>query len=773
MSLIWRKRVFFLLLPLLVAAAVLGTRFRVDLSSFILAGDNLEQGLLATEMQSGSFSRRYVLSITGVAEKPLPRDFVERFISELQTVDGVTDVWKPEQGQVEIDAIVGFYTHHASRIYSLQPEKDAAQMFAAEALHQRAHRLRELLLSPQSSRVKRIALADPLLLTVDAFSGFGERMQSSRSDHRGYQNLLLETRVSGMDAEQQERIAASIRDRFDALNRDVGDTLRLQMTGVPVYAMATRRLIRGDIVLVSILSTLALGGLFLGLFRSFRVLMSVACLLAAVIATAIVITNSVFGSIHGMTIAIGTTLIGICIDYPIHALVHGAGSAGSGREAVIARIFPSMLLGGITTATGYSALGFSGYPGFQQISVYASVGIVTALLLTRYVLPALTGEQAGREVKIPGVAAWVRCCDRFRRPLLGLVAVALVLSVYGIFSLHWIDDLQQLTPELDSIKENDRMIRSRMVSIEPGRFVLVSGENTQQTLRRAEQVYPVLNELRRDGKLEAYYGLYPWLVSQQLQRRNQLMLKNLITAETLDHWNNALASTGLSVERLGRLDYPAGSTLDPEQVRATPAGRLVGDQIVETGSGTLAMIWIAGHDPDSMRAALSALDGVQYFSQRDLLNRIMIEYRDRALAMLLVGLAVIVGFLLLRYRSPGQTLQTLGPALLSATLILGIWSLTGQPLSFLHLVGFVLAVAICVDYGIFYSENRAGDQALTYHAIAASMLTSALAFGSLASADTSSLRVLAAMVSLGVILGFLLCPLLIRTGTGDGPVSGP
>jgi len=114
-----------------------------------------------------------------------------------------------------------------------------------------------------------------------------------------------------------------------------------------------------------------------------------------------------------------------------------------------------------------------------------------------------------------------------------------------------------------------------------------------------------------------------------------------------------------------------------------------------------------------------------------------------------------------RYKSLFMTLQTLAPAFLAALLILGLWAWTGEEISFLHLIGFLLAVAICVDYGIFYQENRSGDLSLTYHAVAVSMMTSALVFSCLFFAQTSTLQILAKVVSCGVLLGFLLCPLLI------------
>jgi predicted exporter len=84
------------------------------------------------------------------------------------------------------------------------------------------------------------------------------------------------------------------------------------------------------------------------------------------------------------------------------------------------------------------------------------------------------------------------------------------------------------------------------------------------------------------------------------------------------------------------------------------------------------------------------------------------DYQQRAEITLLVGLALITCLLWLRYKSIVTTLQTLAAAFLAALMILALWAWTGEAISFLHLVGFLLAVAICVDYGIFYQENRSG-----------------------------------------------------------------
>jgi predicted exporter len=217
----------------------------------------------------------------------------------------------------------------------------------------------------------------------------------------------------------------------------------------------------------------------------------------------------------------------------------------------------------------------------------------------------------------------------------------------------------------------------------------------------------------------------------------------------------------LSVEHLGTLNYTAEKPLSLEQVLATPIAHLLDNQIIKNGKQALVIIWLAEHKPEALQAAFAKDSQVQYVSQRDMLNQMAVEYQGKAQAMLLLGMLAILLLLTLRYKDLWKALETLAPAFLSAVTVLSLCSIFGVAISFLHLVGFLLIVSICVDYGIFYQENRGGDLRLTYQAMAASMMTSALAFGCLIIADTTVLKILAQVVASGVLLGFLLCPILI------------
>jgi predicted exporter len=416
---------------------------------------------------------------------------------------------------------------------------------------------------------------------------------------------------------------------------------------------------------------------------------------------------------------------------------------------------------------GYGALGISGYPGFQQVAVYAASGILISLMLTRFVLPGLVSANKQCVLAIPFVTQWLSVCQRYRTFLLILLLIVLSLSFFNLKSLHWMQDMQQLTPELDYLKQQDRQIRARMTSIEPGRFVMVTGKNIEATLQHAESAYKVLDALKQQGVLTDYYGLYPWLLSAQRQQINHSLLQDYLTEENLVLWRGALKNQGLSIAKLGHFDYTNKDILSLQDVLLTPLKRIVDSRIIVGEQQTIMMIWLAEHKPGALKQALSELEHVQYFSQREMLNHMTQDYTERAKVLLSAGLALIVLLLLWRYKSLAQTMQTLLPSILSAFIIISVWSISGAAISFLHLVGFLLVVAVCVDYGIFYRENRGGNRQLTYQAMAASMLTSALAFASLMTAESTLLTILSSVVTFGVILGFILCPLIIGSENGN------
>jgi predicted exporter len=764
-SFVWRKRWFLLTLPLLLALTGWQVKVETDLNAFFTATDDADSKLLSGLLQSGELSRRYLLVVEAENSQPASAlsaaEFSAKLIQQLATLDGVEQAWPANQPPREwIDAVASYAPHHAN-LFSLTPEQDGQQLFDPAKLDARADALKQALLSPQGGFVKAVAKQDPLLLSLNGFKGLQSQFEHQSQLDASGGALILQSRPAALDSDAQARLQAAIRASFDSLNQQFGNSFRLSMAGVPVFSVAAHSEISQDVTLVSVVSSVAVALVFLLLFRSFAALHWVMMVQAASFVVGTLAVALCFEQVHSLTLALGASLIGICTDYPIHVMVHCAKHRNTPLAAA-RLLWPSLLMGGLTTVIGYGALGYTGFPGFEQIAVFALASIVASLGLTRWVLPALLANSEIHAAHIPGIAAWVAFCGRHRRLLWTVFGAAMIASALCLPQLRWMDDLQKLAMDMSLLKQQDQQVRAHFASIEPGRFVLIQADDLETALQRSEAAERRLKQLQQEGVIGEYHGLFPWLVSQQLQAENAKIYDQGVTPQFQQAWQTSLSHNALSVEKLGNLTR-SPTVLDDQAILNSPVRHIVSGQIVTSENGVLLTLWLGEHDPTKLTAGLAGLEGTRYFSQKDQLNRMAAQYRDRSLLMLAIGIAVMSLFIWLQQRSIAKVLLTLLPSLASVLLIFATWSLMGEEVSFLHVIGLLLSVSLCVDYGIFFMDNRGQDSDITYHAIASSTLTTLASFGALGLGKTPTLPILALSVSLGVTLGFLLCPILIRS----------
>lgn len=769
MPFVWRKRLFIVLLPLLLALTGWQIRVETDLNAFFTATDDEDSRLLSGLLESGELSRRYLLVVEkaadaggGQSQSPLTTaEFASQLVGQLAELDGVEQVWPASDPPQEwLDAMLGYAPYHA-RLFSLNPELDASRLFDWEQLAVKADGLKQTLLAPQGGFVKTIAKQDPLLLSLNGFKDLQGQFALQAKLNGDGGALILQSRPPALDSEAHARLQEAIHARFDALNAAEGSGFKLAMAGVPVFSVAAHSEISQDVTLVSVVSSVLVALVFLMLFHSFTALHWVMMVQGASFVAGTLATALAFPHVHSLTLALGASLIGISSDYPMHVMVHCAKHRHTPLSAA-KLLWPSLLMGGLTTVVGYGALGMTGFPGFEQIAVFSFASVAASLLLTRWVLPALLENSSLHAAHLPGIAAWVEFCARHRKALLGLFAVASLWAVSELPNIRWMDDMQKLAIDMDAMKRQDAEVRAHFSSVEPGRFVLIEADNLETALQRSEAAERRLQDLKRAGVVSEYHGLFPWLASEALQARNAKVYTESVTPEFRESWRAALAKAQLSVEKLGKLPVPAAEPLLPDAVLKTPVRHILAGQMIAGRKGVILSLWLGDHDPVKLAEGLSGLEGVRYFSQKDQLDHLARQYRDRSLEMLAIGIAVMALFIGYQQRDVRKVILTLLPTVASGLFIFAAWAVMGEEVSFLHVIGLLLSVSLCVDYGIFFMENRGQDTDITYHAIASSTLTTLASFGALALGKTPTLPILALSVSLGVTLGFLLCPLLIR-----------
>ncbi|HEU0067843.1 MAG TPA: MMPL family transporter, partial [Nitrospiraceae bacterium] len=355
-----------------------------ELSDLLPEGTTATQRLLLTQVRSGLAARLMLLAIEGSHPDELARlskGLGEglREHSQIDFVGNGTQSLSPEERQVLF------------RSRYLLSRTAAADTFSADSLHVTLEQRLDDLRSPLAPMMKEYIPTDPtgeFLGILQSWSGWeapvthrGVWMSADR--HRAL--LVVETKAAGFDADAQEVIQQDIRASFQRVLNGSSSSARLLMSGPGVFTVEIQRTIERE---VWWLSTVAATLVFLLLYASYRsvtlVLLSLIPLSSGILA-GMVAVNSWFGFVHGITLGFGITLLGVVDDYPIHLFSHL--SRRETAQATMRAIWPTMRLGVLTTAIGFSALLLAGFPALAQLGLFALAGLGTAALVTRWVLP--------------------------------------------------------------------------------------------------------------------------------------------------------------------------------------------------------------------------------------------------------------------------------------------------------------------------------------------------------------------------------------------------
>jgi predicted exporter len=767
---------------LVIMAVFVGLRLELtsEITHFLAAGDDARLAKLSRQLAESELTKTTILVIDSEAGEP-PIAAAKAMAQTLAADDEVAWV---RSGWVEDNNQAIYDLYYPRRVYFSSDDPAAlAEALSDAGLAAAGQRLQDQLRLPTAALVKNIAPEDPLLL----YPALLERLEGARAgslavvdgqlvSESGAAVIVFASVHSPFQAVHQGPLQARIEARFAELAASPehgAERLSLRQSGVGRFALKAEADIRGDIQRISILSTLGVLALFLALFRSPRAIVLAMVPLAAGVLTATAISLLAFGRIHGLTLAFGASLIGICIDYPVHLFSHHAlephpdGAIGTAR-----RIRPGLLLGAGTTVAGFVGLGWTSFPGVREIAVFAAVGVLAALLASLWMLPPLMAAHP-RPVALQQAlaAASARLLARMqarRGPLLILPVLAVVLIAAAIPKLEFEDDVAALTETDAELLAEDEGVRALVSRMDSGRMIVAIAADEEQALAKNDQVYGRLHAARAAGELEDFASLHDLLWSADLQRRNLAAYGEPASfGERLDaafaqakFRPGVFAPFTAELERLAAGDGAAPLTY--ADVADSPLAEAASAMRVELDDGQIAILSLTRevHDLAALAARIADLDDVHLFDQKALMAELYGRHRSQTLELVAVGLLAVLAMIGLRYRAIGPTLAAFVPALLAAGTAVAILVLLGFALNLLHVVSLLLVLSMGVDYGVFLAESREHPEqvAATVSSLLACCLSTVFAFGLLAMSSNPALRAIGLTTGLGVLASLVLAP---------------
>jgi predicted exporter len=752
------------LLMLVVSGVLIAqARFTADLSAFLPVSPDPQQRLLIEQLQSGVAARTLMIGIEG--GDATQRAEASRTLAAALRASGLFEqVQNGDRADWRSSADL-LLIHRYQLSSAVGPER-----FRSNGLHDAIEDTLALLGTTAGAAVKPLLYRDPTgevqRIVQELIPANAPRSENgvwvSRRAPRAL--LLLTTHASGADMDGQAGAIAEVRRAFAP---QAANGLILRMSGPGVFGVETRERIEHEATLLSIVGAVVIGGLLVGAFASLRALAAAMLPAATGIGAGIAAVSFVFGTVHGITLAFGSTLIGEAVDYAIYYLIQ---ARSGGWRRWLSDSWPTVRLGLLTSVCGFAALLFSGFPGLEQLGVFSIAGLVAAALATRYVLPTVMPEgSAGHGLRrclarFAGLA--VQTLPRARRPLLALGAGTLLLLVPGWNHL-WRGDLATLSPVPQPAQALDAVLRADLGASDARTLVVANGADLEAALRAAEAAASRLDSLVREGDIAGYDTPTRLLPSLATQRERQASLPDAKTLRA--SLEEATRDSPLKASRLQPFidDVQAARHAEPilrAQLEMTALKPLVDALLFERSAGgwsALVPLQPGAHPIDAarVRAALQGLPhDVLVIDIKHELDSLYSRYLREALAASLAGALAVVAVIGVQLRSWRRALAVCGPLLLAVLFTLGGLAAVGVPLGILHLVGLLLVVAVGSNYGLFFDNWRhtGAANADTLASLVLANLTTAVAFGLIALSDIPALSAIGRVVAPGALLALLL-----------------
>lgn len=578
--------------------------------------------------------------------------------------------------------------------------------------------------------------------------------------HRFWALVLTDLQDERLQLDKLETLSGSVDSANEQVKAAGGELL---VSGMALFTAHGAQSAKQEISTVGIGSSLGIIVLLWATFRSVRPLLLSSLAIGSGLLAALVICVLFFGKIHILTLVFGASLIGVADDYAQHFLCDSFGELDWDPRKGLKFILPGLTLGLASNLLSYAGLGFSPFPGLQEVALFSAMGLLVAWLTVVLLFPLLlTGFTFDHEPAILKLTTyweehWPLWVSKNRRWL------GLMLSVFvagGLWMLTPQDDVRLLqSPPADLLSTADK-IRQLFPMSPDNQFFLVSGKDQADWHENEQRLLTRLEALKQQKTLTAYEGLSRyWPDASQQQQNYQLLKHKLYDSGLLERYMTDLGfdQTAMKAEHK-KFAAAAHNTLPLSEWLAT-ADENKRQLWLGCDSGRCqSTVTLTGINDISVLSAIQDLPGVVWVDQVESISSLFARYRIRASGLLVV--AFCLASLGLGYKfgwRNGATIMSVPVVALAVSLAMSGWF--DQLFSLFNLFALLLVLGIGVDYGLFFF--MAGDRRVsTSLGVTLSALTTLLAFGLLAVSSTEIVHAFGFTVTAGIVTALLCAPLI-------------
>ena len=531
---------------------------------------------------------------------------------------------------------------------------------------------------------------------------------------------------------------------------------QFKITGSALFAADAKQKAEKESTLMSVMGVTLTLLLLLIVFRTLRILWLFLPILIGML-SGVVATVWGFGQIHILTLVIGTSLVGVLIDFPLHWL---AGSLFDRKWLpllAMQKLRFTFFISLLVTLLGYGLLAFTHLPILQQTALFSAVSLITALLATQLFLPylfyryqptTLLPERKTFNLIQKGLNTFAN--KRFNK---GTLLIISLLVLGGGIKSSWHDDIRQWVSMPQSMLNEAKTI-GELTGVDLGsQYFLLTAENEALLLEK-------------DAKL-----------SKQLAQRN-------ITFKSLSQWISPLAEQKQLAEYLQHMsadDYAVlndiGVPTEKIQQNLTALSQHKSLTLSEALNTQLGQAWkmlylgklapnqvasiikISQSDSATMQALANNRD-IFWQDKRAYLNQAFKEAKEQAAWLKIISF-VIAGLLLWKVFETKTSIRILFIPCIAILGTIAIFGWIDLPIGLFSMFGLLLVSAIGIDYAVYMKtvNEEPSHKRIT---LTLAACTTLISFLLLAISSTPAVATFGISVSIGVIISLLTTLKLMR-----------
>ncbi|AVP99787.1 hypothetical protein C7S18_22575 [Ahniella affigens] len=746
-------------------------KISADLRAFMPAPETADEHLLLDQIAEGPGSRLLFLSIQGADSETL----AGQSLALKDLLSQRDDIRLVANGSETLDDLPE--TLLAAR-YLLTDRFDAEPLNATQLHEALLDRAAELA-SPAGMLLEDWLGRDPTLEVLHLAESLSPDAEPQKAFDVWFETkplgalLVVEPAAAAFDPNANRQLLAGIEQGFASIA--TGSATTLTINGPGAYSVRMESRIRNEANLLGLIATILMVVLMWLSYRRWRYLLLGGLPLVLAGLAGISAVSLVFGTVHGVTLAFGFTLIGVAQDYPIHLLSHLKGDEPATVSA--ARIWPTLLTGVASTSIAYVAFYLSGVPGLAQLAVFTVTGLVVAAVCTRWWLPDWVG--------VPSAASRAPWLSRLSRHLLHWRRLRILATAVSGLALIWLwtqggpsweNNLARLSPLPQAWLDREIELRRALAAPDMRYLLVLRGPNSESVLQSLEALSPELQRAVAEGKLGGFDHAAELLPSTALQLQRQAALPTPERAQAL--LDAAIADTDFDPAAFS--DFVADlavaksrALLRPDALANTPLGLRLASLLWTRDGETVALITFRGQvDADAVAALAGRHADLHFLDLKQASEAMVTRYRHAILNSLLWAALALVLVIGLALRSWRRSLRVIQPMVFSTILVLAVLTGLGVSLSLFHLIALVLAAGLGIDYALFFEAAQSepdADPLASLHGLLVCAVSTLMVFVLLASSSLPVLRALGLTVSLGVLCNFALALMLLQDRSDASP----